>query len=158
MLLDIEDFMKTSEFLFSWIIGFSHFYMCKLQAFSFFLFSLIQLPTWERRSWTKIQWLSLQSCRGHQDLENTLGSRKDGWIVTALLTPDIHERNADGWRFKKKKKKSVFLWLMQSWQWGSLRSNCSVFVLSFCQSILLSRDLYLEWVWGKMTINYKWWL
>lgn len=26
----------------------------------------------------------------------------------------------------------------------SLHFNCSVFVLSFCQSILLSRDLYLE--------------
>lgn len=39
----------------------------------------------------------------------------------------------------------------------SLHFNCSVFVLSFCQSILLSRDLYLEWVWGKMTMNYKWW-
>ena len=157
MLLSVARHRRFYEnicIFFSWIIGFSHFYTCFCISFFFLSFFLYNCQP-EREDPGPI----LNDCppKAAKDIriwKNTLGSRTYGWIVG----PDKHERNADGWRLKKKNKQSGFLWVMRSWRWGSLHSNCSVFVLSFCQSILLSRDLYLEWVWGKMSINYKWWL
>lgn len=162
MLLSVARHRRFYEnicIFFSWIIGFSHFYMCFCISFFFLFFFLNTIANLREEDPGPI----FNDCppKAAEDIriwKNTLSSRKDGWIIAAILSPDIHECNADGWRLKKKKRKSGFLWLMRSWRWGSLLSNCSVFVLSFCQSILLSRDLCLEWVWGKMTINYKWWL
>lgn len=59
MLLSVARHRRFYEnicIFFRWIIWFTHFYMCSCISF-FFLF-LIQLQTWERRSWTNAQWPS----------------------------------------------------------------------------------------------------
>lgn len=103
--------MKTSAFfqLDYWILPFLHVFLYKF--FLSFFFFFIQLPTLQKEDPGPM--FNDYPPKATEDIriwKNTLGSWKDGWIVSALLSPDKNKRNADGWQFKKKEKKKAFFY------------------------------------------------